>query len=647
MRYVFFVFIFAFFLSGAVAGGYYYYYLIPEKVERKLLESIHALGFEAFSFDSVVKDGEKITIRNVILDKDGFSKIDEISIHFSLSQILFKSDQARSIHIKGMKLTGSYDARQNGITFDGFGAQSDFLDNIKQLPARTIIVEDGRADIMSDDLGGLQVDYTLQLNRQNDDGFNLIGRVASKQNKLSFHSKVTGTVTSAAHHNFTAEIEQLSLTHSSIKIRRGAATARYNSNLPSEYKADLHLASLVWNDFPLSNVKGAVTYTPAGYSTNLSGSTFGAAGIPWEASVDIVDGDYVSIVTMKPDTLGTAFDFFTESKEIGSDKSLPDTIAKLTNPSISINTKYTDHLEEGMLNVELDHLSSALVARFTADAKTGDIRGRFDKQTIEVKNLTTGVSLPFLFDGAFTISDFWGDADLDFNLLARISNGSLIISSLKILNIEGLVPFGSKTKDTKIDLLKFSLPLKKSVIHTGTLASSIHGENGFEILRGGLSIYGGSVKADKPIYSRNDIISTNTLTVTDINIAQLFADAGFENIFISGKLGGVVPLRIEDKTIKANGGILQSQSSGIIKLPDAVSLSLFPGESDRMQTIRIALTNFHYEFFEIRFDGDLSGRVLMTLSARGLNPDFKDKTPVDLNLQIETKIATLFKNLMR
>jgi len=97
MRIISFVLVFALLISSAIAGSYYYYFLIPEKVERKLLQSIHSLGFEAFSFESISKDREKITLRNVVLDKDNFSTIDEIVINFSLSQI-FKSDLVKTAY---------------------------------------------------------------------------------------------------------------------------------------------------------------------------------------------------------------------------------------------------------------------------------------------------------------------------------------------------------------------------------------------------------------------------------------------------------------------------------------------------------------------------------------------------------------------
>lgn len=647
MRYVFFVLVFAFLLSGSVAGGYYYYYLIPEKVERKLLESVHALGFEAFSFGGIENDREKVTLRNVVLDKDGFSKIDEISIHFSLSQILFKSDQARSIYIKGLRITGEVNPADNALTFEGFGAQSAFLDNIKKLPARTIVLEDGRADIMTEPFGGVALNFSLQLNRQSDDSFNLVGRVASKQNKLAFHSKITGGITSAQQFNYAAEIEQLSLTRGALRVRRGTASMAYDSKRPSFYKTDVNLSSLVWNDLPLSNVTGSVNLEPSGFDAQLNGSTFGGDAIMWDGSFKLQDGQYSSSLTLKPDNLGAAFDFIHVSKNLDVKNPLPLMLAHLKNPEISVQATHTNDTTTGHLNLKFDQFTPTLSAAFSSKEGTDDIKGRFEKTALDVTTKNEQVVLPFSFDGAFNFSDFWGDGSLDVNLLARIDEGRIQYGPITLSDIEGMIPYGTQSEQQQISLLNFKLPLKSSIAHKGTLASSIHSPDGFEILKGVLSIYGGNVKIDAPVFKDNALMLKNTLSFSDINIAQLFADAGFNNIFISGALGGVIPIELNKDIIKASGGLLQSQSEGIIKIPSDVAASLFPGDSDRLKTIRSSLRNFHYEFFEIRLDGDLNGRVLMTLSARGRNPDLNDKEPIDLNLQIETQILTLFKKLLR
>ncbi len=128
---------------------------------------------------------------------------------------------------------------------------------------------------------------------------------------------------------------------------------------------------------------------------------------------------------------------------------------------------------------------------------------------------------------------------------------------------------------------------------------------------------------------------------------KFFADTGIKKFSISGEMGGILPLQRKDDKIYIKDGLLQSQEGGIVRLDESISNGLFPGSSKQMQKIRKALKNYHYEFFELRLDGKLSGAVMMTLSARGRNPDMKNKKPVELKLQIETELSLLFKPLLK
>lgn len=646
MRIVAVVLFFSLLFSGGAAGGYYYYYLIPEKVERKLLESIHALGFEAFSFDAVSKEREKITLRNVVLDKDGFSTVDEISIYFSLSQI-FKSDQARRLHIKGIKLTASFDADKNTLSFDGFGSATDFLNNFKQIPARSIVIEDGRIDVMTDVFGGISLDYNAQFDRQNDAGFNIIGRVSTKQNKLSFHSKFTGQLSSAYSYNFNAELEQLSLTHPEFRVRRGLAKIANRSESFAEYDVNVQFSSLVWNDFPLSNVTGSVRFKPNSYIADLRGVTFGEKQVPWSSAITYADDVYKTKTSLTPKTLSDALAFFTNSKDITLANPLPTLIVGLSQPDIQLDYDYGDALSTGNLKITFSDQASDLNFKIEHSQDDDLYTGRLEKTELTLPHNNPSLTLPIELDGAFSLKHFWGEPGFDLNLLATVKDGSLDLGVFKLEGVSGLIPYGVQKKRKDIEILDFSLPLKDDVKHTGKLATTLYADNGFEIVRAVLSIYGGSIKADRILFSDSSLQNDNTITVADLDLGALFEDLGFEDVFASGTFGGIIPVKLDVNSLKANGAILQSQGSGVIRIPSDTALSLFPGESERMKQIRASLKNFYYEFFEIRFDGDLNGRVLMTIKASGLNPELKDKAPVDLNLQIETKISTVLKRLLK
>lgn len=645
MRYVFIVLVFAFLFSGAFAAGYYYYFLIPEKVERKVLEGIASLGLEDFKYESIEKDNEKISIRGVTIDKDGFSTIDEINIHFSLSQIFFKSDQARSIVIKGMKLSGSL-PETNKPDFDGWTDSATVFSNIKNLPAKTVVIDKGSADLNSSVFGGIKLNYTLQLNRKSQDAFNFVGKLSTKQNLLAFHSKISGEVSDIGT-NLSMETEQISATLPHLKIRRGTAKIDYKSTQASTYAADVHLASMVWNDLPLSNVKGNITFSGQSINTALKGSTFGQNSIPWTLSYERNEAekhDFRAILT--PDRLGDFLTFLEESKGINLAPLPPlilDVAAKISFTGSSNGTNSSGEIV--FFDGGLEH---NVKGAFSSDDSLKTINGYFAVDTPQtLKSTLSSVDFSIPINGKFALSDFWSSPELSLHLRSQISSGILDFDVFKLSKVSGLYSYQSEAAPPSNISFKFNLPLKVTIPHKGYLSVQPYNTNNniFGIAK--LDIYGGSIQTEGAVMRDSILSKKHSLVVEDINIAQLFADAGFDGVFVSGLLGGIVPIHFKNGEARVNGGILQSQGSGIIKITPQLSGMLFPGNTERTKKIRASLENYHYEFFEIRFDGDLASGVLMTVSAIGRNPELGQKEPVDLNLQIETKISTLFQNLLK
>ena len=56
-----------------------------------------------------------------------------------------------------------------------------------------------------------------------------------------------------------------------------------------------------------------------------------------------------------------------------------------------------------------------------------------------------------------------------------------------------------------------------------------------------------------------------------------------------------------------------------------------------------AFSNFHYETLEARVDGDLRGELRIALHVRGASPDFQDGQPIELNLNLESRLADLVR----
>jgi hypothetical protein len=56
-----------------------------------------------------------------------------------------------------------------------------------------------------------------------------------------------------------------------------------------------------------------------------------------------------------------------------------------------------------------------------------------------------------------------------------------------------------------------------------------------------------------------------------------------------------------------------------------------------------AFSNFQYETIEVQLDGEVAGEMQVALHVRGVNPDFQDGRPVELNLNLEAHLVDLVR----
>ncbi len=229
-------------------------------------------------------------------------------------------------------------------------------------------------------------------------------------------------------------------------------------------------------------------------------------------------------------------------------------------------------------------------------------------------------------------------------------DGFFKLPSLKFSNLSSVLQLSSSKKNSKGEKwgLSFKLPLKKQVSHTGKLYLSKSGEpHGLNISGVHLQIYNGKIRLESPIVKDNNIQKANKIILTDLKLPRIFRDMGFNDITSWGEFGGVLPITFDGDNIQVKDGILQSQNSGIIKLPPYLISGLFSEGTTQSRKMRMVLNNYHYEYFEIRLDGLLNERVFITVNSRGYNPDLQDKAPVDIDFQIETQITELLKNILK
>ncbi|MCK5384507.1 MAG: YdbH domain-containing protein [Alphaproteobacteria bacterium] len=656
----FFVIFLAFgFIAIGIASTYAYFIFIPEKVEQIVVSGINRFGFENPVFGSIKRENGQIILSDVALDSEHFSTIKELRIRFSVLKFLINRHKAQDITVHGLNLTG--ELSEDFVPFiAGWTDNSRIVESLQNFPAGKIYVESATMDLLSNKFGGIKIRGDGQLLISGDGTVSLKARATTKQKKLSFASKIEASIVANKDVHYKAKIEDCSVDLPNIGIKRGNGTIKgtspYDKEKTSSLVADLQLASLRWYDLPLKDVKANIKISDSLRQYTLEGSTFGTSNILWNATISNTNEDdlFRSSVTLSPGSLNDVQKFFGRNKKLGVNAYIPKALLNIPSPSIQIENSFDPQKKniKGTLEVKYKDPAVVLNVNYHSVSKTpADIIGsiKMDKTTYRpAPEATDKTSFDLSALGNFTLKNFSTKPGFLWIAQTTVHSGTLDFGSVKIPDIQGSVLLGGSEAEQKkrVHTLDYTFPLKKEIAHKGTVFLNFSDTKKPLLEYFSLKIYGGEIKAQDPITKDGKILRKNTLDVSNINLENLTSDAQLAGIFVSGQLAGILPFEAKKGGMHVIGGLLQSQDTGIIRLSKTMTKGLFPGYTPKNIILRKALENFHYEFFEIRLDGDLNDRVMMTLNARGRNPGMKSKNFVDVNLQIETQISLLFKALM-
>jgi hypothetical protein len=138
------------------------------------------------------------------------------------------------------------------------------------------------------------------------------------------------------------------------------------------------------------------------------------------------------------------------------------------------------------------------------------------------------------------------------------------------------------------------------------------------------------------------------VTVSEVDLARFVADLERDDLAVTGRISGELPLRIEKDRIFALGGRLKAgEAGGVIRYqagglsdPGAAAGEMpSSGAVGGVQLVVDALKNFQYRTLEAEVGGELTGEMLLRVKLEGSNPAVYDGYPIQLNLNLEGPLA--------
>ncbi len=136
-----------------------------------------------------------------------------------------------------------------------------------------------------------------------------------------------------------------------------------------------------------------------------------------------------------------------------------------------------------------------------------------------------------------------------------------------------------------------------------------------------------------------------TLEARGLNLAELLALAPLEGLEGTGVIDGELPLVRDGDALRVTGGSLRARpEGGVLRYRASESvLALARSRPNDLGIAVAAFANFRYDALDAKIEGDLRGALQIALHVRGSSPDFQGGQPIELNLNLESRLADLVR----
>lgn len=252
--------------------------------------------------------------------------------------------------------------------------------------------------------------------------------------------------------------------------------------------------------------------------------------------------------------------------------------------------------------------------------------------------------------------DIKGPLAVTFDHVAGNWNNFLFADLGGPLYLERLAPFMIAAQPERLQLTKapqnankFSLSLMndQGVLAKGSVALASPAANLIKITPGSFAFAAGTLGISPfsvDLTAPGNI--TTKLSLNNIDIEKLAGLLGSPSLEANGKVSGIVPLSFKNGQLSFSRGQISNSGSGYFKYqPESIPPSL-QGDDARMQTVRKALSDFHFELLNFEMDGPMNGHMTSSLKAKGTNPVFGER-PIEINLKLEGDLGKILQQALQ
>ncbi|WP_419902894.1 intermembrane phospholipid transport protein YdbH family protein [Kiloniella sp.] len=227
-----------------------------------------------------------------------------------------------------------------------------------------------------------------------------------------------------------------------------------------------------------------------------------------------------------------------------------------------------------------------------------------------------------------------------------------IISDLPISGLAGRFFFQGVTAPTlppgqslKVKALDAGVPITDIELLFGAFLEQ---EQPVIDLRGaGLMITGGQISLRPDVFQILAKKQNIEIQVDKLDVKELFALIGRDDLSGTGRLSGQIPITIEDDHVVIKAGHLATEGPGVLQIRSQAIANALASGGEQVELLIKALQNFDYTELSLDIDKPLNGAAQVRLGISGANKDVLDGHPFRLNINLETRIEPLLDVLLK
>lgn len=629
-------------------SGILWLYLNLEKLaENEIHKALKNTNFQALSYKNIEIGTHKIILDSIQLDTSGLNTIKSVSVTYDPFDLFFKKT-AQVVNIKGLSLTTLVSDEVISASIPDHASpkiNTAFISqSLTSLPFETLILEDFTIDLGTF-YGALRLEGKGEI-RKTSDTYKARLVLWGEQKQLSFNMKAQAEIASNGDIQSKIELSEGRFASNDINISRTSGWVDLTTQLKNifkyKYSGNVTIGGLKFQKYAFSNTSITLEGSNDNHIAIARSNPAGFNDILLTADIQ-KDTVAASLYSKKADDL---YHWITEKETIPAYfEPLKDTLLSIRLNSIfdllkQDNTpfSYTLSLNENLLSVAGEAIYNK---------KTNEITSKLDKTIIPLKALHSffpfnPINGDLILDGVIRINN----NEIKGPLRLSIKNGLFKYNDIIANNVNTWMIFDSLYPLVQKGFNDFEIESLNSNLLFQNINAKYHISKDWNILVKDLhtSFAGGNLKFDPFSIPRKK--HEYTVVLEQIELANLLELTDVHDVILSGTISGNIPITYTADGVAFHDAVIKSDGNGLIQYTPTQYPSILSGSDHRINTLRLALQNFHYDSLELQATGPISKDMEAHLIAKGKSPLFGER-PVHINLNLEGAIGPVIERSLQ